>query len=291
MAIEQRKRLGRGLDALLGAYPAASDDRVPETVGNKVPIGLIERNPRNPRRDFRTEDLEELAGSVRRHGVVQPLVVRSLPGAEERYEIIAGERRWRAAQMAGLHEVPVTILDVSDREALELAIVENVQRTDLNPVEEAHGYQALIEEFGHSQGDLGEIIGKSRVHVTNTLRLLRLPGPVLAMLQSGALSAGHGRALLGSPEPERLAKLAVEKSLSVRATERLAQLPQAEPRPKPARGKVKSADIVALEKELTDTMGMRVEVKDHGEGRGEVTILYRSLEQLEAICGALRMPL
>ena len=200
-----------------------------------MPVALIDRNPRNPRRDFRAEDLDELAASMRQHGIVQPIVVRPVAGGDERYEIIAGERRWRAAQLAGLHEVPVAVLDVSDREALELAIVENVQRADLNPVEEARGYQALIEEFGYTQGDLGATIGKSRVHVTNTLRLLKLPPSLLALLEAGTLSAGHGRALLSARDPERLALAVLDKNLSVRETERLAQLPDEEPRAKPSR--------------------------------------------------------
>jgi ParB family chromosome partitioning protein len=295
LALENRKRLGRGLDALLGPVSAPAEERAPatqrETGRRTVPIALIERNPRNPRREFRAEELDELATSLKQHGIVQPLVVRPVPGDEERYEIIAGERRWRAAQRAGLHEVPVTILDVSDREALELAIVENVQRSDLNPIEEARGYEALIEEFGYSQGDLGDIIGKSRVHVTNTLRLLKLPEPVLAMMQSGAISAGHGRALLGAHDPQKLARMVVERKLSVRDTELLAQLPDAPSGSRPERRKSKNPDIIALEKALTDTMGMRVEIKERGEGRGQVVIQYRSLEQLEAICAALQMPL
>jgi ParB family chromosome partitioning protein len=290
VSIEQRRRLGRGLDALLGAYSPAAEERVtkPEAGRRTVPIGSIDRNPRNPRRDFRREELDELAASLRQHGMVQPLVVRPAGRGEERYEIIAGERRWRAAQMAGLHDVPVSVLDVSDREALELAIVENVQRADLNPVEEAHGYQALIEEFGYTQADLGEIIGKSRVHVTNTLRLLKLPGPVLTMLQSGQLSAGHGRALLAAADPERLAGAVVEKNLSVRETERLAQLPQADPQPRPKRRSAKPADIVALEKDLTAALGLRVDLRHDESGRGELRIAYRTLEQLEAVCGRLR---
>ena len=223
MSIEPKRRLGRGLDALLGAYPAEPELRVAAEGGRRtLPIEFIDRNPRNPRRDFREEDLEELAASLKAHGIVQPIVVRPVKGSTDRYEIIAGERRWRAAQRAGLHDVPVTILDVSDREALELAIVENVQRADLNAIEEARGYQALIEEFQYSQGDLGETIGKSRVHVTNTLRLLKLPPAVLALLEDGTLSAGHGRALLAAPDPETLAKIVVQKNLSVRETERLA---------------------------------------------------------------------
>ena len=253
-----------------------------------VPIGSIDRNPRNPRREFRREELEELAASLRQHGMVQPLVVRPAGGGGERYEIIAGERRWRAAQMAGLHDVPVSVLDVSDREALELAIVENVQRADLNAIEEAQGYQALIEEFGYTQADLGEIIGKSRVHVTNTLRLLKLPGPVQAMLQSGKLSAGHGRALLAAADAERLAGTVVEKNLSVRETERLAQLPQSRPGARPRRRSAKPADISALEKDLTAALGLAVELRHDDSGRGEIRIAYRTLEQLEAICAKLR---
>ncbi len=259
MALEQTRRLGRGLDALLGPHPGDPESRSSASGGGgrrTAPVAAIDRNPRNPRRDFRREDLDELAASLKQHGIVQPLVVRPAPGAAERYELIAGERRWRAAQIAGLHEVPVTILDVSDRQALELAIVENVQRADLNPVEEARGYHALMEEFDYTQADLGTTIGKSRVHVTNTLRLLKLPEPVLALLESGTLSAGHGRALLAAREPERLAQLAVDKNLSVRQTERLAQLPDEEPRAK-AKGAVSiAADISAVEMGLGDALGL-----------------------------------
>jgi ParB family transcriptional regulator, chromosome partitioning protein len=288
LSLEPKRRLGRGLDALLGAYQSEPELKIAADGGRRtLPIDLIDRNPRNPRRDFREDDLEELAQSLKSHGIVQPIVVRPL--ANGRHEIIAGERRWRAAQRAGLHDVPVTILDVSDREALELAIVENVQRADLNAVEEARGYQALLEEFQYSQGELGDTIGKSRVHVTNTLRLLKLPASVLALLEDGTLSAGHGRALLSAADPEGLAKIVVQKNLSVRETERLVQEPSATPRPKSERKALtKNADHVALEKELSDVLGMKVEIKDAGEGRGEVTVLYRSLEQLDYLIGKIR---
>jgi ParB family chromosome partitioning protein len=287
---QHKRRLGRGLDALLGAYPVEAEERAaPGGAGRRmVPIHQIERNRRNPRREFNAEELAELAASLKQHGIVQPLVVRPLAGASERYEIIAGERRWRAAQQAGLHDVPVTILDVSDREALELAIVENVQRSDLNPVEEARGYQALIEEFKYSQGTLGETIGKSRVHVTNTLRLLKLPEAVLAMLEDGRLSAGHGRALLASAEPEKLARTIVEKGLSVRDAERLAQPATDEARPTRKRGAVRNSDIAALEKELSDLLGLRVALKHDESGGGELRIGYRNLEQLDSVCRKLR---
>ena len=292
MALEQRRRLGRGLDALLGPLPAepeARDVSSSAAAGRRtVPVATIDRNPRNPRREFRREDLDELAASLKQHGIVQPLVVRPAPGSAERYELIAGERRWRAAQLAGLHDVPVTIIDVPDRQALELAIVENVQRADLNPVEEARGYQALIEEFGYAQADLGTTIGKSRVHVTNTLRLLKLPEAVLRLLETGTLSAGHGRALLGAPDPEKLARTVVEKNLSVRETERLAQLPEAGPRPAPKRGTVKNPDVAALEKELADRLGLKVDLRHDESGRGELRISYRHLDQLESLCRKLR---
>jgi ParB family chromosome partitioning protein len=288
--VEPRKRLGRGLDALLNPFPSEVDvEPAPSPVQRQlVPVGMIERNPRNPRRAFRAEDLEELAVSLKQHGLVQPIVVRPAAGEEARYEIIAGERRWRAAQLAGLHELPVTVLDVSDREALELAIVENVQRADLNPIEEARGYQALIDEFAYTQGDLGATLGKSRVHVTNTLRLLRLPPAVLAMLEDGRLSAGHGRALLAARDPERLAATVVAKSLSVRDAERLAQGPQEVPRTPPAKQAPRNADVGALEKELADALGLQVLLKHNDRGRGELRIAYRSLEQLESVCRKLR---
>jgi ParB family chromosome partitioning protein len=261
---------------------------MPDAARRTLPIALLDRNPRNPRRDFRAEDLRELAESLKQHGMVQPIVVRATPGDTERYEIIAGERRWRAAQLAGLHEAPVTVIEATDRQALELAIVENVQRADLNPIEEARGYQALIEEFGYTQGDLGSAIGKSRVHVANTLRLLKLPPSVLTLLEEGRLSAGHGRALLSARDPETLARTIVNKNLSVRESERLAQLAEEEPRAKPRQPQKKSADIKSLEKELSYSMGVKIEVRHGLEGRGELRINYRSLEQLDAICRKLR---
>jgi ParB family chromosome partitioning protein len=295
LAVEPKRRLGRGLDALLGAYPqpvaaesgaAPPPQRAAALPKRTLPIDRIDRNPRNPRRDFRDEELAELTDSVKRHGIVQPIVVRPVG---DRFEIIAGERRWRAAQRAGLHDVPVAVLELSDREALEVAIVENVQRADLNPVEEARGYQALIAEFDYTQADLGETIGKSRVHVTNTLRLLKLPEPVLKLLETGALTAGHGRALLASETPERHAELVVAKGLSVREAERLAQ--PAAAKPKAARAKphgVRNADIVALEKELSDRLGLKVAIRHEEEGGGALMISYRTLEQLDAVLAKLR---
>ncbi|MYZ46834.1 ParB/RepB/Spo0J family partition protein [Propylenella binzhouense] len=291
MATEQKRRLGRGLDALLGDYVGLQERGPAEpshSAVQTVPLALIHRNPRNPRRDFPAAELEDLAASIRAHGIVQPIVVRQRRHEAETYEIIAGERRWRAAQMAGLHDVPVVILDVSDRQALELAIVENVQRSDLNPVEEARGYEALIDEFGYTQADLGTAIGKSRVHITNTLRLLRLPPSVLRRLETGELTAGHGRALITASDPERLAKLASDKGLSVREVERLAQK-GSEPA-SVGRRPDKDADTRALERELAERLGVTVDLRHRSDGSGEIRIAYRTLEQLDLLCRKLQAP-
>ena len=286
---EANRRLGRGLDALLGVYGPAVEQARSESGGpRRVPLALIHPNPRNPRREFNADELDNLAASLRTHGLVQPIVVRPV-GDGERYEIIAGERRWRAAQKAGLHEVPVAILAVSDSKALELAIVENVQRTDLNPVEEALGYKALLEEFDYTQADLGAAVGKSRAHVANTLRLLKLPAPVLEALEAGALSAGHARALITAPDPEGLARTIVKRGLSVREAEKLAQRAEAgggasRRRPAPA----KDTDTRALEKELSDALGLRLELRHRPDGDGEMRIHYGDLDQLEALCRRLR---
>ena len=291
MTSQPQKRLGRGLDALLGEFgnspvgEASAGKRL-----NQVPLALIHPNPRNPRHEFATEDLDDLAASIRTHGVVQPIVVRAMAGPGETYEIIAGERRWRAAQRAGLHDVPVTVLDVSDRQSLELAIVENVQRTDLNAIEEALGYQALIDEFSYSQADLGSIIGKSRVHVTNTLRLLKLPDDVLTAVKSGALSAGHGRALLTADDPSGLARRVIEKGLSVRETEALGQAAadQGGKRAKASASARKDADTRALENQLSDALGIAVDIRHKANGKGEIRLRYQSLEQLDDLCRLLK---
>jgi ParB family chromosome partitioning protein len=281
-----RRRLGRGLAALIGEIDKpAEPDAKPVAADRHLPIELISANPRNPRRRFGEAELDDLSRSIREHGVVQPVVVRPVENGS-RYEIIAGERRWRAAQKAGLAELPAIVRDVSDRVALELAIVENVQRADLNPLEEAQGYQQLIDDHGYSQADLGQVIGKSRSHVANTLRLLRLPDGVRAMLVDGALSAGHARTLITAQDPEKLARRIVDGGLSVRQAEALAQEPDAasstgrEPNGK-------DADTVALEKLLSDSTGLKV-VITHREKGGEVRISYRSLDQLDELCRRLR---
>lgn len=286
-----KRRLGRGLAALIGEIDqSAPVGARPEPVSadRNVPIEFITRNPRNPRRQFNEAELQDLANSIRQHGIVQPVVVRKL-GADA-FELIAGERRWRAAQLAGLTQIPVIIRDVDDRTALEIAIVENVQRSDLNPLEEALGYEQLIAEHGYTQNDLGEIIGKSRSHVANSLRLLKLPDPVRDMLSDGSLSAGHARALVLTSDPSALARRIVDKGMSVRDAERLAQSDiKAQSEGKPVGGPVlpeKDSDTLALERSLTDTLGLDVKINHKGNG-GQVRISYKTLEQLEEICRLL----
>ena len=285
-----RKRLGRGLAQLIGDMDVPPSAPVtPVFADRRVPIELISRNPRNPRREFAEDLLEDLVQSIRTHGLVQPIVVRPEPANPNRFEIIAGERRWRAAQRAGLNEVPVVIRQVDDRQALEIAIVENVQRSDLNPVEEALGYQQLIDEHEYTQADLGSVIGKSRSHVANSLRLLKLPDSVRDMLLSGLLSAGHARTLVTADNPDKLAQRIVKEGLSVRQSEALSQQLL---NTKPTKEKIethreKDADTRALEKLLSDNTGMAVEI-DHKSHGGTIVIRYKSLEQLDDICRRLQ---
>lgn len=287
--VEERRRLGRGLAALLGDMAEPEIAATERTGSKRVPIELVHPNPRNPRRAFREEDLADLAQSIREKGVVQPILVRPAKGAANHYEIIAGERRWRASQRAGQHEIPVIVQEVSDKEALELAIIENVQRADLNPLEEAFGYEQLIAEFGYTQQDLGQVIGKSRSHVANTLRLLKLPETVKDHLREGRLTAGHARALVGAADPAGLAQKIVDEGLTVRDAEALAQAPKPIDGPKPGRPKKdKDADTLALEKTLTDLLGLGVVIDHKADGSGEVKIRYRSLEQLDEICRRLQ---
>ncbi|ANN56087.1 chromosome partitioning protein ParB [Mesorhizobium loti NZP2037] len=286
-----RKRLGRGLAALIGEIDRpAAPEKPGMSADGKVPIEFVSPNPKNPRRHFGDAELTDLAQSIREHGVVQPVVARPSPTQAGRYEIIAGERRWRAAQRAGLTEIPVIIREVNDRTALELAIIENVQRTDLNAVEEALGYQQLIDEHGYTQADLGNVIGKSRSHVANTLRLLKLPDVIRDMLVDGALSAGHARTLVTAEDPAGLAKRIVEEGLSVRQAEALAQMPSgptpAKPK-QPQAAQEKDTDTLALEKLMTDTLGMIVAIDHKGKG-GELRVSYRSLEQLDELCRRLK---
>jgi ParB family transcriptional regulator, chromosome partitioning protein len=277
-----RSRLGRGLAALMGDVgdETAAIERTRSQ--KRVPVEFLHPNPRNPRRLFAETELDELAASIRERGIIQPILVRTARGGPDSYEIIAGERRWRAAQRAGTHDVPIVILEVNDREALELAIVENVQRTDLNPLEEAAGYQALTDEFGHHQDEIAKIVGKSRSHVANTLRLLKLPEGVKAYLNDGKISAGHARALLGQSDPDAMARQIVANSLNVRQVEAMVQDLAAKAGRKVKRRQrgEKDADTLALEKRVSDALGLVVSLDHRGEG-GELRIRYRSLEQLD----------
>lgn len=285
-----KKRLGRGLAALIGDIDRPVEERkAPVPLERYVPIEFVSRNPRNPRRIFTEAELEDLAQSIREHGIVQPIVVRPAPENREHFELIAGERRWRAAQRAGLTEIPVIMRDVDDRVALELAIIENVQRADLNPVEEAMGYQLLIDEHDYTQADLAQVIGKSRSHVANTLRLLKLPTEVQGLINDGALTAGHARTLITMENPQAVAERIVKEGLSVRQVEALSQAEsKGIPAVKPERGPVeKDADTRALEKLLSDVTGMKVEI-NHRDRGGEVRIRYSSLEQLDEICRRLQ---
>ncbi len=286
-----KKRLGRGLAALIGEMDRVPDNETPPvaTLDRQVPIEFISRNPRNPRRMFTEGDLEDLTQSIREHGIVQPVVVRPAKDSPGHYELIAGERRWRAAQRAGLASVPVIIREVNDRVALELAIIENVQRADLNPIEEGLGYQLLIDDHDYTQADLAQVIGKSRSHVANTLRLLKLPEPVRDMITNGALSAGHARTLITATNPGALAEKIIRNGLSVRQAEALAQdggKPSTVTRKKES-DEGKDADTKALEKLLSDVMGMRVSV-NHLISGGDVRIHYTTLEQLDEICQRLQ---
>lgn len=278
-------RLGRGLAALIGDMAVMEGARVTESAssGKRLPVDFIIANRANPRRTFDPEQLEELTNSIREKGVMSPLLVRPTDDPNI-FELIAGERRWRAAQKAGLHDVPVIVREVDDKEALELAIIENVQRADLNPLEEAMGYGQLIEQFEYTQQDLAQVIGKSRSHVANTLRLLRLPEDVRGMVASGTLTAGHARTLITVEDPAALARQIVDKGLSVREAEALSQQRDL-PRRRPAgeENASRDADNVALERRLADALGLSVALS-HSERGGKLEIRYKTLEQLDDLC-------
>lgn len=288
----ERRGLGRGLSALMadvGAGNAArAEDGSPRRPDLLVPIERIEPNPDQPRRTFPREALEELAASIREKGVIQPLIVRNNPRKSGSYEIVAGERRWRAAQLAQLHDLPVLVRDVSDTDLLELAIIENIQRADLNAVEEAMAYRQLMDRFGHTQEKLAEALSKSRSHIANLLRLLNLPEPVLGWLRDGKLSAGHARALVATADPVGLAREVIARDLSVRETERLAQAPK-QPKAGAARRPRddKDADTRVLEQDLSANLRMKVVIDHKGQDGGQMIISYKSLDQLDDLCQIL----
>jgi len=290
----ERRGLGRGLSALMAEAdlvppgpdaPGRSTQRAPDTI---LPIETLTPNPDQPRRDFPQEELDELTASIREHGVIQPLLVRADPTAPGMYQIVAGERRWRAAQRAGLHELPVLIRELNDQEVIEVAIIENIQRADLNPVEEALGFRQLMDRFGHTQERLAEVLGKSRSHIANLLRLLSLPEEILDFLRDGKLSAGHARALITAEDPIGLARATIRRGLSVRQVEKLAKKPGAGGDSPRKNNEKKDADTKALENDLSANLKMRVSI-DHrlGGESGALTIRYETLDQLDELCRLL----
>lgn len=288
----ERRGLGRGLSALMADVNL---DTSPVTASTPVTrqdsvmaVELLIPNPDQPRRTFSETALQELAASIREKGVIQPLIVRKNPKKSGTYEIVAGERRWRAAQIAQVHQVPIIIRELDDTEVLEVAIIENIQRSDLNPVEEAMGYRQLIDRFGHTQEKMAEALSKSRSYIANLMRLLQLPDEVLELLRDGQLSAGHARALITTDNPVELAHEVISKGLSVRETERLAKAPKRDATKKPTRKIEKDADTRALEGDLSANLGMKVRVDhDAGKENGKLTINYATLEQLDELCRVL----
>jgi ParB family chromosome partitioning protein len=277
-----RSRLGRGLASLIGDLGAEANDR--GRTQRRLPIELLKRNPFNPRRAFSEAQLDELAQSLRDRGIIQPLIVR--PIGNDNYEIVAGERRWRAAQRAGLHEVPVVVVEVNDREAFQIAIIENIQRADLNPIEEASAYQRLAEEFDYSQEEVAKTVGKSRPHVANTLRLLKLTKSVQELITTNKLDAGHARILVGLDDQQELAELIVARGYSVRQVEAMIRERAARTQSKPREPRSKDANSLAFEKRLTDALGLQVTLNQRGEG-GVLHIRYSNLDQLDDIARKL----
>jgi ParB family chromosome partitioning protein len=285
-----RRTLGKGLGALLGEaaedYAQVDAVRSPKT----VPVEMLHPGPLQPRRQFDASALADLAQSIRERGILQAILVRRHPNKPSEYQIIAGERRWRAAQQAGLHEVPITIRDFSDVEALEVAIVENVQREDLSAIEEAEGYQRLIADYGHSQDDLARTVGKSRAHISNTMRLLKLPDNIRSKIDAGEISAGHARALLASGNPEELLEKILAEGLSVRGAEEAARQSAAAIGKKPKGGRIKDPNTAALERELSATLGLRVTIAGKAQ-KGTLMIHYQTLDQLDDVlkrlCGTV----
>ena len=292
-----RRGLGRGLSALLdeaetpvGVQEPPSPLSPIEGGAQLAPIELLRRNPDQPRKVFDETELGDLSESIRAKGILQPILVRPAPGVPGEYQIVAGERRWRAAQLCGLHHVPVLVRQLDDLEVLEIGIIENVQRTDLNPVEEASSYKLLIERFGRTQDAVAKVVGKSRSHVANALRLLNLPEEVRDHLSAGRLTAGHARAIASAKNPSGLARMVLERDLSVREAEALARGRETGKTPAPSNSrsgaKGKDADTRALEQDLGEALGLSVEIDDRN-GKGELRIRYANLEQLDDICRRL----
>lgn len=287
----ERRGLGRGLSALMADVdlnPVGEGEAKPRRADSSIGIDRIVPNPDQPRRHFNEDALADLTASIKEKGVIQPLIVRVNPRDANTYEIVAGERRWRAAQRAQLHDIPVVIRDLDDTEVLELAIIENIQRADLNPVEEAMGYRQLMDRFGHTQEKVAEALSKSRSYIANLLRLLSLPEDVLDLLREGSLSIGHARALITTDDPSKLARDVVKHGLSVREVEKLVKGAGDKPKTVSSPGASKDADTVALQQQLSANLGLKVAIehKDGGES-GKLVLNYKSLDQLDALCAVL----
>lgn len=281
--------LGRGLSALMADVELAPS-AAPSSPGRAplvVPVEQLIPNPDQPRRQFEPEALAELAASIRNRGVLQPLIVRPHPTEPDLYQIVAGERRWRASQIAQLHELPVLVRELSDAEVLEVALIENIQRANLNPIEEAASFRQLMDRFGHTQERLAEALDKSRSHISNSLRLLNLPDQVQGFVREGKISAGHARALITAPDPVAMARKVIDRNLSVRETEALARQQAERPEPAPRVRAEKDADTRALESDLSAHLKMRVRIEHAGQDGGRVTITYRDLDQLDRLCQLL----
>jgi ParB family transcriptional regulator, chromosome partitioning protein len=287
MAEEVAKpRLGRGLAALIGEVGDEMSAAERVRGQRKVPIEFLRPNPRNPRKAFEDDELQELTQSIRDRGIIQPIVVRPLKNMPDAFEIVAGERRWRAAQRAAIHEVPVIVREFSDVEAFEVALLENIQRQDLNAIEEAEAYKKLIEEYGHTQEELGRLVHKSRSHIANLMRLLDLPARVRALVATGAISMGHARAIVSAPDPEALADEVMRRGLSVRETERAASAGKPKRKRSTGAALAANADLEALERQLGDMLGLKVRIS-YAPGGGTVALHYSSLDQLDMICQRL----
>lgn len=286
----EKRALGRGLSQLMSDANLLGDTEAVATADQIVPIEFIRPNPLQPRKDFDADALNELAASIRQKGVIQPLIVRPSQDVGH-FEIVAGERRWRAAQIAELHKIPVLVRSLSDQEVLELAIIENIQRANLNAVEEAHGYRQLMETYGHTQDMVATALSKSRSHIANLLRLLSLPADVQALVRAGTLSPGHARALITCPNPAAMAQTVLQKGLSVRQTEELVRKLRSgpsQPRPPAGTAAEKDADTRSIESDLSASLGMRVQIThEAGTGKGTIAVRYGSLEELDALCQAL----
>lgn len=288
LAEEARPRaLGRGLSALIGDEAAPTRGEVQQQAKGMrtLPVAFLKPNPNQPRKKFAEDELRELAQSLREKGVLQPILVRPIRGQANTFEIVAGERRWRAAQLANLHDVPVLVRELTDAETLELALIENLQRTDLNAIEEAMAYQDLMEHFGHTQEAIAHHVGKSRSHVANTLRLLKLPDSVKAYVWDGKLSAGHARTLIGQPDPEILAKAMVDELITVRQAE---AVKKGGTKGSAHKTPVKDPNIADYESSISKRLGLKVEIAHRGDKGGEVRISYKTLEQLEEIAHRLK---